>query len=248
MSDLSNKDRLDAWLVARAYFKSRDRANEAIKNGQVEVNGKIMGKPAFRIGDGDVVRLLKKDFAFVGRGALKLKAAVEEFGIKITGKICLDIGVATGGFSDYLLQNGAAKVYGVDIGKGQIVSELLNDQRFVFRNFTDATKLKSVDFPDQFDLIVIDVSFVSIEKFLSALQDLMSYKTVLLALIKPQFESGQSHSGVLKNQKIIQRVLSRVKEKFTAANFQIEKTLPSPVLGKEGNQEYLWLIKKGISN
>lgn len=238
------KPRLDAWLTERGFFKSRDRANEAIRNGQIEVNGQVVKKPAWKVGDEDRVKLLQGDFAFVGRGALKLQAAVKQFNLKVADLICLDIGVATGGFSDYLLQQGAAKVYGVDIGKGQIDSELLANQRFVFRNFTDATKLTSQDFPEKLNLIVIDVSFISILKFLPALVDLMQADTVLIPLIKPQYELGKSHQGVVKDQKIIQKTLKNLQVAFEEVGLKIKEKLASPVLGKEGNQEYLWLVKK----
>lgn len=241
--NINSKVRLDSWLVKQGFFQSRDRAAEAIKNAQIEVNGRVVTKPALAISDTDVVKILKGDFDFVGRGALKLKAAVEAFGLNINGKICLDIGVATGGFSDFLLQSGAEKVYGVDIGEGQIAPKIKDNPKFVFRNFTDAANLTADDFSENLDLIVVDVSFVSIVKFLPVLPRLLGENSWGVVLIKPQFETEKAHSGVVKDKKLIQKILLKLEKQFMEAGLKIKNSLPSPILGKEGNQEYLWLVK-----
>ncbi len=237
-------DRLDHFLVREGYFQSRDRAKEAIKSGQVEVEGRIIRKPAFSVTAGQTVKILKSDFSYVGRAALKLKAAVEDFQVPVKDRVCLDIGVATGGFSDYLLQAGARRVYGVDVGEGQIAPKILANPKFIFRNKTDARTLRTTDFEEALDLIVIDVSFVSITKFWVVLADLIGPQTDIIALIKPQFELGKRHFSNLKNQKAVQEILDEVKLRAGENGLKVVQEIPSPILGKEGTQEYLWLIRK----
>jgi 23S rRNA (cytidine1920-2'-O)/16S rRNA (cytidine1409-2'-O)-methyltransferase len=237
-------ERLDHYLVKEGFFQSRDRAKEAIKSGQVEVGGKIIRKPAFSVASGLNVKILKADFSYVSRAALKLKAAVEDFQVPVADRVCLDIGVATGGFSDYLLQAGARKVYGVDVGDGQIVPKISSNPRFIFRNRTDARTLRPADFAESLDLIVIDVSFISIVKFFEALIELSASSTDLIALIKPQFEMGLGKSNRLGNQSQVQKILDQIKVQAQENGFKVIQEMPSPILGKEGTQEYLWLMRK----
>lgn len=233
--------RLDQYLVQKGYFRSRERAKEAILSGQVFLDGKQNRKVSFQVMEENLVELSRPDFHYVGRGALKLKFALESFKINPTDKICLDIGVATGGFSQVLLEKGASKVYAVDIGEGQLSSELLNNQKLVFRNKTDARFLKASDFMDVIDLIVIDVSFISILSLIDALKNI-GKQAEIIALIKPQFEYGKKHDGIIKDVKIINSILKKVKIAFENNGFQILEEIASPILGKAGNQEFLWRI------
>lgn len=234
--------RLDQFLVQKGLAKSRERAKQLIEENGCLINGKLIKKASFKVAEADIVILQGADFEYVSRAGLKLEAALKEFRIEVKDKIALDIGVATGGFSQCLLKFGAAKVYGVDIGEGQIAPELLAEKNFVFRNQTDGKKLGANDFPEQFDLIVVDVSFVSILGFIEALKDLMTDKSVLVALIKPQFETHKRHGGVIKSEYELRDILTEVDQRFRAENFQILKKMPSPIKGKAGNQEFLWKI------
>ncbi len=236
--------RLDLWLVREGFFQSRDRAKEAVKNGQVMLNGLVVRRAARSVSGGDDVRVLQPDYGFVGRGALKLRAAVEVFQLDIEGKVCVDMGVATGGFSDYLLQHGALRVYGLDIGEGQIASKVLHHPGFVFRNHTDAAKVTRSDFPEPIDLIVVDIAFVSIERFFPAIADLLQCGGVAVLLIKPQFELGRPHAGVLRDEKVIMGILKNIQTELLKTGMVLKNRIKSPILGKEGNQEYLWLVTK----
>lgn len=235
--------RLDQYLVKKNFFRSRDRAQQAVRAGLVKVAGLIKVKPAFEL-TGEKVEVEGADFDYVSRGALKLDGALKEFGISPEKKICLDIGVATGGFTDLLLKNGAQKVYAVDIGEGQLAVELLGQEKLVFRNQTDARDLQKEDFDEDLDLVVIDVSFISILQLTEALNRITNGQTDIIALIKPQFELGKKHKGVISDDRLIKKILEKVSKGFTDAGFKLKKEMPSPIKGKEGNQEYLWLLRK----
>jgi 23S rRNA (cytidine1920-2'-O)/16S rRNA (cytidine1409-2'-O)-methyltransferase len=234
--------RLDQFLVQKGLAKSRERAKQLIEESGCLINGKLIKKASFAVAETDIVILQGEDFEYVSRAGLKLEAALKEFRVDVKDMVALDIGVATGGFSQCLLKFGAEKVYGVDIGEGQIAPELLKEKNFVFRNQTDGKKLQAGDFAERIDLIVVDVSFVSILGFLSAFKSLMSDSTVLIALIKPQFEKGERHGGVIKSEHELKKILAEVDQGFREAGFSILKKMPSPIKGKEGNQEFLWKI------
>lgn len=237
--------RLDQYLVKKNFFRSRDRAQQAIRTGLVKVAGLVKIKPAFEL-TGEKVEVEGADFDYVSRGALKLEGALNEFDISAEKKICLDIGVATGGFSDLLLKNSAQKVYAVDIGEGQLAEELVGHDKLVFRNQTDARDLQKTDFNEELDLIVIDVSFISILQLTDALNRIANDQTDIIALIKPQFELGKKHKGVISDDKLIKKILEKVTKGFSEAGFTVKKEMPSPIKGKEGNQEYLWLLRKSF--
>lgn len=233
--------RLDQYLVQSGEFRSRDRAKTAILNNGVKVNGKFAKKASIEVLDKDCIEVIKPDSIYVSRGALKLKAALDFFQINVEDKVCLDIGVATGGFSQVLVERGAKKVYAVDIGEGQLEAGLKHEKKLIFRNNTDARTLCLEDFEEKLNLIVVDVSFISILTLLPAFKKIAA-GALLVALIKPQFEYGKPHAGVIKDQQLIQAILNKVRAAFLEENFKVIAEMPSPILGKEGNQEYLWLI------
>lgn len=235
--------RLDLYLVKKGFFRSRDRAQQAVRDGLVMVAGKIKTRPSFDL-TGEKVEVLTTDFPYVSRAALKLEAALQEFGLKVDRQVCLDIGVATGGFSDLLLRSGAQKVYAVDVGEGQLAAELLGNSKLIYRNFTDARDLQRETFQEKLDLIVIDVSFISVIQLIPALQRIADTETQIIALIKPQFELGIRHDGVITDQKILVKIQQKVRGAFLDAGFQIKAEMDSPIKGKEGNQEFLWWIRK----
>lgn len=235
--------RLDTYLVQEGLCQSRDRAKALIQRGDCVVNGVVVKKPAHKVQEEDVIELGKEDFSYVGRGGLKLEAALDRFGIEVKEKVALDVGVATGGFTDCLLQRGARKLYAVDVGKGQLADSLRLDERVVFMPQTDARDLEKRFFQDDLDIVVVDVSFISITALLEALRRVGSTETEYILLVKPQFETGQPHSGVLRKQKVIQEALERVREALNHHHFTIVEEMDSPITGKEGNKEFLWHVR-----
>ncbi len=233
--------RLDQYLVKHGLVKSRDRAQAMIKNPGVRVAEKLVRKPAFKVSDQEKVELLQADIKFVSRGGLKLEHALQEFGINAEGLTCLDVGVATGGFTDCLLQAGAKKVIAIDVGKGQLASELVSDSRVEFYPDTDARDLSVIKAKP--DLIVIDVSFISITALLPSLKKFVSDDIKIIVLIKPQFELGQKHKGVIRDSELLEEVQQKLRDKFEQTGFDLIQETKSPILGKTGNQEYLWLLQ-----
>ncbi len=230
--------RIDKYLVSQGFAKSRDRAADLIRAGGVLMNGVAVKKSSLEV-SGDV-EVIGSDQPYVSRGGLKLEAALREFGVDVSGMICMDIGVATGGFTDCLLQHGAQRVYAVDIGEGQLDSVLASDLRVVFLPKTDARELSEI--PSGVELIVIDVSFISITHLLPMLKRLLKPEMRVIALIKPQYEVGHRHAGVLNDENQVLEILADVEKAFQAEGFEIMSAMPAPVKGKEGNQEFLWLV------
>ena len=238
--------RLDAELVTRGLSRSRERAKEMIRSGSVTVNGKKAGKPSDVVTEADVIECSETE-AYVGRGALKLEKAVAEFGIDLKGKVCLDIGASTGGFTDFMLQNGAAKVYAVDVGHGQLAETLVNDPRVVNMEGTDIREVFAEDIGGQADFISVDVSFISLTKIIPKVYELLKDGECAAVLIKPQFEAGRSDigkRGIVKDRKVHIRVLSEIDSFAVSVGFIAEKYTYSPVRGGSGNIEYLVLLRK----
>ena len=237
------KKRLDTLLVEKGYYPSREKAKEAILSSRVKHNDKILSKPSQEFDEEERFETLP--FSFVSRGGIKLQNALEKFQIDLKGKIVLDIGASTGGFTDVCLQNGAKKVYAVDTGKDQLDRKLKDDKKVVNLEKTnyltlDCSKLN-------IDFVTIDVSFVSITKLIPKLSS--DFKKVeIVALIKPQFEVGQEyakkHKGIVKDEKMHKKVLENVKNAFKNANFQVIDEIESPIKGGDGNTEFLLHLKK----
>lgn len=237
--------RLDVCLVNKGLCRSRDRAKELIKQGACSVNGKVVLKASKQIEETDEIVLKKSDYEFVGRGALKLEKALDEFVIDVNGKVILDVGAATGGFTDCLLKRGARTVYALDIGEGQLAGELKNDERVIFLNETDIRTVEPRVFESDIDLIVVDVSFISLRDILDNLLFVAKDKKCdeFIFLVKPQYETGKKHSGVIKEKQLIERVLKGLRSFFEAKGLKICKEIESPIKGKEGNTEFLWHVK-----
>ena len=236
--------RLDLYLTKNGYTKSRDRAKDIIKEGYCWVNGEAVVKPSYNVSHGDEIVMKKNDFSYVSRGGLKLEAALKEYKINVGGKTALDVGCATGGFTDCLLQAGVGKVYALDVGKGQIEDKLQNDERVVCLLGQDVRDVKQDDFTEILDLIVVDVSFISVEAVLGALAKIgTKNKTDYVFLIKPQYEVGKKHKGVLKDSALIEEILAKVRGAFEKNGFKIRKEISSPILGKDGNREFLWRVR-----
>lgn len=236
---------LDQLLVDKGLFPTRQKAQFSIRSGNVFVNNSVVDKPSKLISPDSEIKI-KEKLPYVSRGGLKLSAAIKEFGISVKDKIALDIGSSTGGFTDCLLQNGAAKVYAVDVGYGQLDLKLRNDSRVVLMEKTNARYLKPSQFPVPPDIITIDVSFISLDKILPVVSGLLSHDSEVIALIKPQFEAGPKFAkkGVVKDPAVHDQVIEKIKEIAQKNNLQPKSVIPSPALGPKGNKEFLLYLKK----
>ncbi len=236
------KERLDVLVVERGLAESRQRAQALILAGQVLVNGQPATKAGARIERLAELTLAEPDIPYVGRGGLKLEAALDAFGIDAVGKFALDVGSSTGGFTDCLLQRGARKVVAVDVGRHQMHEKLRGDPRVELHEKTNARNLPSDFLPEPADLITVDLSFISLEKVLGALRPLLAPGGSMIALVKPQFEAGPRdvpNGGVIRDPTVHERVLEKVEADFRHHGFQVRQTIRSPVRGADGNQEFL---------
>ncbi len=243
--------RLDLALVERGLCASREKAKRAIMAGLVKVNRQPARKPGERVKAGDQLQLAAPE-KFVSRGGFKLEAALRQFQLDVRGHTAIAVGASTGGFTDCLLQAGAAKVYAVDVGRGQLAWSLRRDPRVVVMEKTNARRLAAADFPAPFspvDFVAIDCSFISLRKILPPAVALLRPFGRIVALIKPQFEAGKAEAdkgaGVITDPAIHQRVLSEL-ERFIAAQTRLQwkGLIESPLLGPAGNKEFLVLIEK----
>jgi 23S rRNA (cytidine1920-2'-O)/16S rRNA (cytidine1409-2'-O)-methyltransferase len=236
------KIRLDQYLANNGKVNSRSQAESFIKLGQVTVNGKIILKPGFLVSENDNVVLNAKE-QFVSRAGLKLSSVVESLGVSFNGKTVLDVGSSTGGFTDYALQNGAEKSIAVELGSNQLHPSLISNPRIELHEKTDIIKFKT----DQLiDIVLIDVSFISLREILPAVAKLANQKTQIIAMVKPQFEAKNSHimhKGVIKNDKIRRQILSDF-ETWAKQYFVITRKLTRLVAGAKGNQERFYLLGK----
>ena len=240
--------RLDQALVERGLCDSRERAKRFILAGQVRINGHPARKPSDSIKPADELVLEAAD-KFVSRGGHKLEHALEHFKLDVSGLTALDLGASTGGFTDCLLQRGAAKVFAVDVGQGQLAWKLRQDQRVVVMEKTNARYLKPENLPAPADLIVVDCSFISLKKILPPAVPLLKPDGKIVALIKPQFEAGKAEvdkgRGVITDAAVHERVLAELNEFVTSqAGLWWRGVVESPLLGPAGNKEFLALIEK----
>lgn len=239
-SPKASKIRLDQLLVNRGLVESRERAQALILAGSVRVAGQRSDKPGRTIAADAQVELTER-LRFVSRGGLKLEAALDHFQIAVTGQICLDVGASTGGFTDCLLQRGAARVYAIDVGHGQLDWSLRNDPRVVVREHVNARYLKSEDFPEPFALAVCDVSFISATMLLPAIAPLLLPSGEMVILVKPQFEAGRGEvgkGGIVRDPEVHRTACARVASAAESLGFRTA-LIDSPIQGAEGNQEFL---------
>lgn len=243
------RERIDKILHEQGFAESRTRAQALVMAGVVLVNEQRVEKPSETFGPGAVIRIKGDSPAakYVGRGGLKLGRALEEFHIRPSGYVCLDVGSSTGGFTDCLLQNGAAKVVAVDAGTNQMDWKLRTDPRVDVRENTNARNLLPADFDEPFDLVVMDVSFISVTKIIPALLPLLKEGGRLIVLIKPQFEVGRGEvgkGGIVRETEKHARVVSDVNSFCESAGLVVAGMIDSPILGAEGNKEFLSLYEK----
>ena len=244
------KERLDALLVKRNLVQSRERAKTTIMAGLVLVDGQKVDKAGTMVKPEAEIRVLGNTLPYVSRGGLKLEKAIREFGVSLRGKVAADIGASTGGFTDCMLQNGAVKVFAIDVGYGQLAWSLRTDERVVNMERTNVRNVTPDQLGQPVDLASIDVAFISLEKVLPSVREMLQPEGEIVALIKPQFEAGREKvgkKGVVREPSVHEEVIFRV----LALARQIELTPKaltySPVKGPEGNIEYLVWLAKGAS-
>lgn len=238
--------RLDLFLVEHNYFDSRTKAQKAIEAGAVKVSGVVITKSNYEISSDDHIEIIKETNPYVSRGGLKLEAAIDNFKLDFKNKKVLDIGSSTGGFTDCALKHGAELVYAVDVGTNQLDSTLRGRKDIVLLEQTNILEVES--FPVDFDYIIMDVSFVSMEKLLPAVDRFLKENTTFICLIKPQFEVGKRYmkNGVVKDRSLHIKVLEQIISALADYHLGVYKLIPSPILGGSGNKEFLACIKRNI--
>lgn len=241
------KERLDVLLVQRGLAPSREKAKTMIMEGNVFVNNNREDKAGSTFPDDCQIEIHGATLKYVSRGGLKLEKAMTHFGISLDDKVCMDIGASTGGFTDCMLQNGASKVYSVDVGYGQFAWKLRQDPRVVCMEKTNIRYVTPEDIGDMLDFASVDVSFISLSKVLPAAHALLKDNGEMVCLIKPQFEAGRDKvgkKGVVRDKKVHEEVIDNVILCALSLGFSILNLEYSPIKGPEGNIEYLVAIRK----
>ncbi|MBQ4546799.1 MAG: TlyA family RNA methyltransferase [Oscillospiraceae bacterium] len=244
---MSEKQRLDAELVARGIIQSREQAKAAIMAGQVYVNNQKADKAGESVSPEDKIEFRGEKLAYVSRGGLKLEKAMELYGFKLDNKICMDVGASTGGFTDCMLQKGATKVYSIDVGYGQLAWKLRQDERVVNLERTNVRYITKEQVPDIVDFVSIDVSFISLGLVIPVLVPFLSDEAMMVCLVKPQFEAGKDKvgkHGVVRDPATHIEVLERAVGFAKNAGFGIVGLEFSPIKGPQGNIEYLMVLTR----
>lgn len=242
-----SKERLDVLLVSRGLAESREKAKAIIMSGNVYVDGQKEDKAGTSFNDKVNIEVRGNTLKYVSRGGLKLEKAMVNFDVTLEGKICMDVGSSTGGFTDCMLQNGAVRVYAVDVGHGQLAWKLRNDERVVCMEKTNIRYVTPDDIPDKIQFSSIDVSFISLTKVLGPVKELLSDDGQIVCLIKPQFEAGREKvgkHGVVRDKAVHLEVINKVIEYAVSIGFEVLNLEFSPVKGPEGNIEYLLHLQK----
>ncbi|MBK8902243.1 MAG: TlyA family RNA methyltransferase [Anaerolineaceae bacterium] len=243
-----NKERLDKLLVTRGLVPTRSKAQGIILAGEVLVDGVRVDKPGTAVSTEATIEL-KAALPYVGRGGFKLAGALATFGLDVNGAVCADVGACTGGFTDVLLQNGATRVYAIDVGYGQLDWSLRQDERVVVMERTNARYLDSLGEP--VDFVAIDVSFISLRLILPAVKQWLAESANIVALIKPQFEAGPKQvgrGGIVKDTAVHRSVLEELWQWFRANDFGVQGLVVSSVTGAEGNVEFLVWLQVGAAD
>ncbi len=239
---MSKKIRLDVAVFEKGYAPSREKAKAIIMAGQVYVNNQKVDKAGTEIKEDDVLEVRGSTLKYVSRGGLKLEKAMQEFPIDLNGKICMDVGASTGGFTDCMLMNGAVKVYSVDVGYGQLAWKLRCDERVVNLERTNFRYVTNEQIKDKIDFSSVDVSFISLKHILPNLNILLSDDGQAVCLIKPQFEAGKEKvgkKGVVREKTVHLEVVKNVIDMAVQSGFSVKGLQFSPIKGPEGNIEYL---------
>lgn len=245
---MAERERLDKLLVKRGLTASRERARAMILAGEVLVNDQPVDKSGAQVDKQAVIRLKTTGLPYVSRGGLKLAEALRVFEVCVRDRVVLDVGASTGGFTDCLLQSGAAKVYAVDVGYGQLAWKLRTDARVVNLERTNIRHLTADRLAEPPGLAVIDASFISLEKVLPAVLPLLTDDAELITLVKPQFEVGKGQvgkGGVVRDTALHQAVMDRIKQFAEEQGCRVIASCTSPILGPKGNREFLLHLRKG---
>ena len=247
---MQKKTRLDVAVFEQGYAPSREKAKALIMAGIVYVNNQKVDKAGFELKEGDVLEVRGKTLQYVSRGGLKLEKAMLEFPITLEGKVCMDVGASTGGFTDCMLQNGAVKVYSVDVGYGQLAWKLRTDERVVNLERTNFRYATREQIPDEIDFASVDVSFISLKHILPNLNTLLAPDGQAVCLIKPQFEAGKEKvgkKGVVRDLNVHLEVVENVINLAVENGFSVMGLQFSPIKGPEGNIEYLIYLNKSAN-
>ena len=242
------KERLDVLLVKKGLAPSREKARAVIMSGIVYVDGRKEDKAGSAFAETARFEVRGSVLRYVSRGGLKLEKAMTHFGVQPEGKVCMDVGASTGGFTDCMLQNGAVKVYSVDVGRGQLAWKLRSDPRVVCMEKTNIRYVTPEDIADRLDFASVDVSFISLTKVLGPARELLGEQGEMVCLIKPQFEAGREKvgkKGVVRDAAVHREVISGVLDFAAETGFCIKNLEYSPIKGPEGNIEYLVHLGKG---
>ncbi len=243
------KERLDILLVNKGLAPSREKAKAMIMEGNVFVDNNREDKAGSTFDVNANIEVKGNTLKYVSRGGLKLEKAMTHFGITLEGKVCMDIGASTGGFTDCMLQNGAVKVYAVDVGYGQFAWKLRQDERVVCMEKTNVRYVKPEDIADRLDFASVDVSFISLTKVLGPARELLNDNGEMVCLIKPQFEAGREQvgkNGIIRDPKVHQMTIEKVLKTATQLGFSVKGLTFSPIKGGAGNVEFLvHLLKDG---
>jgi len=244
------KERLDQLVISRGFAASREQAKASIMAGEIFVNGQREDKPGAQFETDAPIEFHGKTLRYVSRGGLKLEKAMSAFCLNLDGLVCLDIGASTGGFTDCMLQNGARKVYSVDVGYGQLAYKLRTDPRVVCMEKTNIRYLTPAMMDDTGDFASVDVSFISLKLVLPPLAALLKPGAQAVCLVKPQFEAGREKvgkKGVVRDRKVHEEVLALAAGYALASGFALKGLDYSPIKGPEGNIEYLMYLEKGTA-
>lgn len=247
---MSDKMRLDVAVFERGLAETREKAKALIMAGSVYLNGQKALKGGAAVKDTDIIEVRGAVNPYVSRGGLKLHKAVQNFGLSLEGCVCMDIGASTGGFTDCMLSNGAAKVYAIDVGYGQLAWKLRCDERVVNMERTNFRYVTHEQVPEQVDFASVDVSFISLRKILPVMRELLRDGGRAVCLIKPQFEAGRENvgkKGVVRDRAVHESVVASITEFALESGFNVCNVDFSPIKGPEGNIEYLMLVEKSDS-
>lgn len=247
---MSDKMRLDVAVFERGLAETREKAKALIMAGSVYLNGQKALKGGAAVKDTDIIEVRGAVNPYVSRGGLKLHKAVQNFGLSLEGCVCMDIGASTGGFTDCMLSNGAAKVYAIDVGYGQLAWKLRCDERVVNMERTNFRYVTHEQIPEHVDFASVDVSFISLRKILPVMRELLRDGGRAVCLIKPQFEAGRENvgkKGVVRDRAVHESVVASITEFAVESGFNVCNVDFSPIKGPEGNIEYLMLVEKSDS-
>lgn len=246
MAVKSKKTRLDNLLVARGLFPSREQAQRAIMAGEVKIGTRVAAKSSELLGE-EAELSIKEAPRFVGRGGLKLEGALEHFDVDLRDKVCLDIGASTGGFTDCLLQRGARKVYAIDVGHDQLAWKIRKDPRVIVHEKVNARSLGPEHVPEDVDLAVVDVSFISLTLILPSAFELLLPNGIVIALIKPQFELERAdvgRGGIVRETTLHEKAQRKIVSLVESLGQEVVDLVPSTITGADGNQEFFICARK----